>query len=133
MKASGRGAAVTLAEGLRRFERWRRSSRRGRHITEELWSLAVGLAGEHGVSKTASTLRLEYYALKRRLAASAPDESSKGRPAFVEVSLGSLVGAPACCVAELTDARGLKLRVELPEQAKEELGSVVRALWEAAR
>jgi hypothetical protein len=67
MRGSGRGAAVTLAEGKRRFERWRQSSRRGRHIPEELWSLAVGLASEHGVSKTASTLRLEYYALKRQL------------------------------------------------------------------
>jgi len=31
--------------------------------------MAVGLASKHGVSQTSLALRLDYYALKRRLAA----------------------------------------------------------------
>jgi hypothetical protein len=102
-------------------------------MPEELWSLAVMLALEHGVSKTASSLRLGYYALKERVAAAGAPSVPEQRPAFVEMALGPLMSATPACVVELADARGVKLRVELPQRSSDEIASVVRALWEAAQ
>lgn len=141
MKACPPRCPVALARARRRFERWRQSSRRGARLPAQLWSLAVELAREHGVSKTAATLRLEYYALKKRMQAEAADGASvePRHPTFVELALGSAAGstlesAPARgCVLELADGRGLKLRVELAAQSVAQLSGVVRALWEAAR
>lgn len=130
MNGARSGGSITLAEAARRFERWRRSSGRGKRIPQELWSLAAELAGEHGVSKTSAALRLNYYALKKRVAGAPNNEEQ--RPTFVEVSLGSLPAATPC-VLELADARGVKLRVELPERVAGELGAVARTLWETAR
>ena len=131
MSAARSRCPVSFSEAERKFARWRRSSRRGQPIPAELWSLAVALAVEHGISKTATTLRLHYYALKERVEASATSTGER-RPAFVEVALGSLPATPRC-VVELADERGVKLRVELPERMAGELGAVARALWEAAR
>src|SRR6266700_4827125 len=56
----------------RRFERWR-SAHTGRlPIPARLWSAAVELAREHGVSPTAQALRLEYGKLKRLLESASP-------------------------------------------------------------
>ena len=60
-----------LARGRDRFEAWRRSRNVGARIPEKLWSLAVTLADAHGVSRTASALKLDYNALKERIAAKA--------------------------------------------------------------
>lgn len=123
--------SITLAEAARRFERWRRTSRRGKRLPAQLWSVAAELAGVHGVSKTSSALRLNYYALKKRAASVSNGEER--RPTFVEVALGSLPAATPC-VVELADGRGMKLRVELPaHSAAGELGAVARTLWEVAR
>jgi hypothetical protein len=124
---------VSFSEAERKLARWRQSSRRGKAMPEELWSLAVTLALEHGVSKTASSLRLGYYALKERVAAASAPSVAERRPAFVEVALGSLSAAATPCVVELLDGRGVKLRVELPERAAGELAAVARTLWAAAR
>lgn len=124
---------VSFSQAERKLARWRQSSRRGKAMPEELWSLAVALAGEHGVSKTASSLRLGYYALKERVAAASAPSVAVQRPAFVEVALGPLSTAATPCVVELVDGRGVKLRVELPERAAGELAAVARTLWAAAR
>src|SRR3989454_11225998 len=56
-----------LATVRRRLDRWR-GAREGRaRIPESLWSAAVELARQCGVSKTARVLRLDYYLLKKRL------------------------------------------------------------------
>jgi hypothetical protein len=49
------------------------------------------------------------------------------------MALGPLMSATPACVVELADARGVKLRVELPQRSSDEIASVVRALWEAAQ
>ena len=56
-------------EGIQeRFDWWRRTPKRCSRIPEDLWSSAVEMAREQGLNRTASTLRLSYYALKKRLA-----------------------------------------------------------------
>jgi hypothetical protein len=47
-----------LAQARCRFEAWRERRLRGRRIPQPLWDLAVQLAGQHGVSRTATALGL---------------------------------------------------------------------------
>jgi hypothetical protein len=132
MNATPTHCPTSLSEAERKFRRWRRSSRRGQRIPAVLWSLAVGLAGEHGVSKTARRLGLDYYALKKRAQAVDTPVVEPHRPTFVEVALGSPTAAMRC-VVELADGAGVRLRVELPSLPAGELGALARALWAASR
>ena len=102
----------TLSEARSQFERWRTSRKRGTRIPEGLWRAAVEAARDHGVSKAAQTLGLDYYGLKKRLESTAAVSESEGStgPGFVEIPL--FASAPEC-VLELEDAEGARLRIEL--------------------
>ena len=121
------------------FERWRRRRPRGTRIPAALWGAAVEAAREHGVSKAAQALRLDYYGLKKRLE-SGPElcaEAPRGpeaasEPRFLEIPLsGSACGSE--CVLELEDGQGARLRVELKGVAPLELEPLARALWSMGR
>lgn len=131
---SSRSARDPFAQARRRFSRWRSSGRQGRRIPEELWTLAVDLAAKHGVSKISNQLHLDYYDLKKRLAAASGSSlvGTTESPAFVELPLLSHQPGP-CCVVELRDPSGLQMRVELNGAAIRELPAVALALWEGAR
>lgn len=77
-----------LARGQDRFEVWRRTRQVGTRIPDELWSLAVKLADGHGLSRAASVLGLDYYSLKKRVAAGNSSVTSVPS-AFVEGSASS--------------------------------------------
>ena len=124
-----RPAGDILSDVRSQFKRWRRRRPRGTRIPAALWQAAVEAAGEHGVSKTAQELSLDYYGLKKRLESSAPSASSTGR-GFVEIPLPST--APEC-VLELEDGQGARLRVELKGAAPAELETLARAFWSVAR
>jgi len=128
----------------RRFKRWR-SAHTGRiPIPERLWAAATELAQEHGVSPTASALRLDYGRLKQRVKAAVP--AARGRvvktraavprrtpprprsPAFVELLALRPVGSQECRV-ELEGPRG-RMRVEFKGVATAELVALSRALWD---
>ena len=128
----------------RRFKRWR-SAHTGRiPIPERLWAAATELAQEHGVSPTASALRLDYGRLKQRVKAAVP--AARGRvvktraavprrtaprprpPAFVELLAPRPVGSQECRV-ELEGPRG-RMRVEFKGVATAELVALSRALWD---
>jgi hypothetical protein len=79
-----------LVRASSRFQTWRRRRKGGSRIPPLLWSLAVGLARDHGVSRTATALKLDYYSLKKQVEAATdchpPLEMSPGfRP--LEMSL----------------------------------------------
>jgi hypothetical protein len=122
----------------RRFEQWRETHQRGARISDSLWA-AAALAGQrHGVSKTANVLRVNYQALKRRLAArkGASCKLARGRrsereggAAFVE--LPSF--ASACsggCLLELEDAGGDKMRIHLQGMGTPDLVELSRSFWD---
>ena len=55
-------------ENLRqRFERWRRTRKVRSRIPEPLWAAAVKSAAKYGIHRTAKALRVDYYALKKRV------------------------------------------------------------------
>ncbi len=121
----------TLPSVRRDFERWRSSRSRSRHIPDRLWDAAAVLAREHGVSKTSSTLGLDYYALKKRAAAAGRVET-KPAAEFLELPVEVLTAA-AECVVEIEDGAGARLRVELRGSATREAEVVARGLWSASR
>ena len=121
----------TLPSVRRDFERWRSSRSRGRQIPDRLWAAAAVLAREHGVSKTASTLGLDYYSLKKRASVAGPVETEPAAE-FLAVPVEALTAAPEC-VVEIEDGAGACLRVALRGGATREAEAVARALWSASR
>jgi hypothetical protein len=58
-----------LAAIRRRFHRWRLTRRGRSRIPEQLWALAVKVAGQYGLNPTAQALGLDYYSLKKHIEA----------------------------------------------------------------
>ncbi len=133
-QGSDRPSRDILSDVQSQFERWRRSRKRGTRIPEALWQAAAEAAGEHGVSRTAQALGLDYYGLKKRLESTA--ELSESEPAagpgreFLEIPL--FASAPDC-VLEMEDAQGARLRVELRGTAAAHCEALAQALWSVAR
>ena len=123
-------------EGVRRrFERWRRTRKVRARIPEPLWGSAVKLAGRYGIHRTAKALRLDYYALKKRVegasAAIASNTSLEGAKAqFLELPSSPWVGSGECTL-ELEDAGGAKLRVHLKGFAAPDLAALTRSFWQS--
>ena len=84
-----------------RFELWRKNRKRCSPIPETLWSSAAKLVREHGLCRTARTLRLNYYSLKKRLSAieGLPCGSPQKVPTFIEwLPAGSSSSSSACMI-----------------------------------
>ena len=137
-KANGTPAALERTQ--EQFERWRKTRRRGTRIPERLWSAAVKMAGQYGIHRTASTLGIDYYSLKKRAQPAKPRKASYRRaakcagrkdpaPAFVELS--TVPGGAAECFIELEKASGAKMRLHLKGVAAPDVASLSRGLWGA--
>jgi len=90
--------------------------------------LAVRLASSHGVSRTATTLKLDYYSLKKQVEAAADEPQSSG-PAFVELPT-PLVGGKQCLI-ELENGAGATKRVQLVGYEAAEVEAIARSFWNA--
>ena len=129
MTAAESEVPMPMKKVYRRLERWR-SKRTGRSkIPAAIWTAAGQLAREHGVSRVAEVLGLEFNHLKRmsQVAEPGPSKRRARPPAFVELIAPQAMGARPC-VIEIEGQRG-KLRIELNGSA-DEVASVSRALWE---
>jgi hypothetical protein len=125
-----------LSIACRQFEQWR-SRRQGRtRLPGNLWAKAVRLAREHGISKTARTLGLEYAVLKKRLAAFGPVPEDPGKrgvpsgpPDFIELLPGRLKpGSPECTI-EWEDGSGAKVRMHVEGIGVPDLVVLAGRLW----
>jgi hypothetical protein len=129
MAATERGA---LAEDLRRarsqFQSWRKQRQPGCRIPPHLWALAVRLVATHGLSRTAAALGLDYYSLKKQVAA-ADEPARPNAPAFVEVP--APVGLGKQALVELTNRAGATLRVQLLGYDAADLEALVHHFWKA--
>jgi hypothetical protein len=126
------GISADLAQAAARFEQWRRgTSSRGR-IPDSLWNVAVEAAREHGLSRTATTLRVGYYDLKRRveeLALAQAGPCGTAADSFVELTPATL--ALACqCTIELEKPCGSRMRIELTGRMPD-LEALGRSFWES--
>ena len=117
----------SLVRGRDRIEAWRRSRKFGARIPEKLWSLAVNLAEAHGLSRTASALKLDYHALKNRVAGRNSDPSPVA-PAFIELTPSPLASSTEC-VVEFEDGLGARMRVHLRGCQVPDLVALGRSFW----
>jgi putative transposase len=72
-----------LLRAQSRIQAWRQRRQPGGRIPPSLWALAVRLVAKHGLSRTATALRLDYYSLKERAETAACQPLPS--PAFVEL------------------------------------------------
>jgi hypothetical protein len=123
------GISADLVQAAARFDQWRRSaSARGR-IPDSLWKLAVDLAREHGLSRTASALKLGYYDLKKRVVDRTPLAQSGAADGFVELKPAALA-MPCQCRIEFEKPCGSRLRIEL-QGGIPDLEALGRTFWES--
>jgi hypothetical protein len=78
------------------------------------------------VSRTSDALGVDYYSLKKRSAAIAPEAPSTG-PAFIELPAPTAVGKH--CLIELDNSAGARMRVQLAGYDAEEIKTLARTLW----
>jgi hypothetical protein len=115
-----------LAQARSRFEAWRERRPERRRIPQPLWDLAVRLASTHGVSRTATTLGLGYYSLKK-LAEAAAQQPPPCGPAFVELPPPVVVGKQA--LFELDNGAGATMRVQLLGYDTADVEALARRFW----
>jgi len=117
-----------LVRGQHQFQAWREQRKPGCRIPQSLWAMAVRLAGDHGISRTAAVLRLDYYRLKERAeAAATPPQPSN--PAFVELTPPVLVAKQ--CRFELDNGSGATMRVQLVGYDAADIEALTRGFWNA--
>jgi hypothetical protein len=115
-----------LMRARSQFQTWRRLRKGGSRIPPLLWSLAVGLARDHGVSRTAAALKLDYYSLKKQVEA-ATDPPQSSRPGFVELPAPVMVGKQG--LFELDNGSGATMRVQLVGYDTSEIEILARSFW----
>jgi hypothetical protein len=118
-----REVAADLARGRDRFTAWRRTKKRKSRIPESLWELAVKLADTHGLHRTARTLNLDYYSLKKRVELG--EEHGEGNPSFIE--LPPALAPVQECVIEFEDGE-VSLRVHLKGYNATDVAAVGRSM-----
>ena len=133
-----RDLPARLAGLRRRFEDWRRTHKARSRIPDSLWGSAVKMAGVYGLHRTARALRLDYYALKKRVeqetfvndmaSISATGPKRKLVTPFLELvpPLSAGVGE---CIMEWENAAGAKMRVHLKGVAPPDLAALSRSFW----
>lgn len=114
-----------------RFAAWRDTRKAGDRIPASLWALATKLAATHGTARVASALRLDYYALKKRVGQqSSPASSSRSsRPEFVECTLP--IATLGECTAVFEDGTGASMRVRMKNCQASDLATLGRSFWNA--
>ena len=119
-----------LALGVRQFEQWRAQQDRRRRLPDHLWSLAVELAREFGVSRTAKTLRLAHNTLKHKSLLHQEHTVSEPGPSLSFLELRTDTGStPVECTIECERSSGQKIRMDLKGSHWPDLPSLCKALW----
>jgi len=120
-----------LSRAAQRFEEWRRN-RTTHGIPAELWSLAADLGARYGVSRTARALRVQYYALKKRIdnaAATSETDVTVTPPAFLEILTAPTATASECLV-EFESPSGAKMRIQVKSASILNLAELSRLFLE---
>jgi len=115
-----------------RFDFWRKTRKRCSPIPETLWSSAVELAREHGLHRTARTLRLNYYSLKKRfpLIPCSPSRAQR-ETTFVEL-LPPVAAGHSACTIEMENAQGGKMKIHVQGLGGPDLAVLSDSFWRAA-
>ena len=136
-----------LEKVRRRFEEWRETCEAHSRIPGSLWASAAVAAGRYGLSKTANALRVNYYAIKKCLAAKAAADcraskkrmgrraavgnrsETEGTAEFVELPSFASPDSGECWL-EWEDGGGGKMRVRLRGVGTPDLAALGRSFWD---
>ena len=125
-----------LLRAASRFADWRRTHVPHSRIPKFLWTAAVKLAADFGISRTATRLRLNYYDIKKHVESKAPPSrrASVGQlsPAFVELPASALP-TPGECLIELENPTGSKMRIHLKGPHGQDIVALSSTLWNMPR
>ena len=124
--AKRREVPAGLVRARERFVAWRRTRKPKSRIPEPLWTLAVKLVAAHGLHRTASTLKLDYYSLKKRVEAAA---GSRGKIDAPFLELPAAVAAIPECVIEIEED-AVRWRVHLKGYSAADIAVVGRGIRE---
>jgi hypothetical protein len=131
-----------LSQAADEFDQWRaqRVSKR-EPIPARLWERAMSLSKRHGVGRVARLLHLNGGDLKRRLALASAVQPKRGVK-FKAVQFVEMVAHPtvrtqmtptepgrAECVADLINARSMKMHVELSGRGVSGLSELCKTFW----
>jgi len=129
MKRMGR-LAPELLDLQQRLASWRGTRRQRGRLPEWLWHSSVALARAHGVNRVARALRLDYYALKRRLSgAGAAPAPAAVSPAFVELGWTAGCGPSSEYRVELLNRAGGRMTVSWCGETGA-LGTLAQGFWQ---
>jgi hypothetical protein len=127
--AKRREVPAGLVRARDRFVAWRRTRKPKSRIPEPLWTLAVKLVAAHGLHRTAATLKLDYYSLKKRVEATEGPREKNDAP-FLE--LPAAVAAVPECVIELEEGAA-RWRVQLKGYSAADIAVVGRSVRDSQR
>jgi hypothetical protein len=114
----------------KRFDFWRRSRKPRMRIPDKLWDSAVQVAGQCGLHRTAKTLHLDYYTLKKRL--DGIHVTRESSPSFIE--LRPPVREPVSeCLIELEKRNGAKMRIHIKGNGTPDLNAIGTMFWRDRR
>ena len=123
-----------LHELAKQLAEWRRTHAVGARVPDWLWKWAAEVAAIHGVSRTATALKLNYSNLKRRVAektAAVPRRPECMPPdGFVELHPEPFA-IPCQCRIEFEKPCGSRLRVDLAGSLPDRV-ALARGFWESA-
>ena len=111
-----------------RLKAWRATRTPGQRIPDELWRAAADLARVHGLSRTATVLRLSYHDLQRRLSGvRGPSRRRVPAPTFFELAPPPSPADPGeGGTLELVRASGARLTLRLPNASSRDLLPMVQ-------
>ena len=121
-----------LEDVRRRIERWRKTRKVRSPIPDSLWAATVRMANAYGMNRTARTLRLNYYGLKKRVqqqaVGAACEAETKDTARFVELTPFASAGSCECSL-ELENVGGAKMRIQLKSVAMPDLTALSKSFW----
>lgn len=120
-----REVPADLARAQDQLAAWRRTKKPRSRIPERLWEMAVELSGKHGMHRTARTLQLDYYSLKKRVESAAVGRYNESESAFLELPT-ALAPFPEC-VMKFEDSGGT-LQLHLKGYSAADIAAVGRSL-----
>lgn len=133
------GVPASLARLVERFADWRAARSLGERIPKSLWKSAARVAKQLGVNRVATSLRLDYYSLKKHVHALEIDcaSTADGRAQhpgqnFVELE-ADLVGSlrqVATCVVEIEKSSGDRMRIQLSGPLPADLVTLGQRFWD---
>ncbi len=127
-RKSGTSESVQVEKARKKFIEWRRSGKARSRIPEQLWTSAVVAARDVGVNQACKALRLDYYALKRRVVASAEMPCVKASGNFVEFDSGVPPLLTEWAV-EMENGRGGRMRVAARSVSGPDVVALSRAFF----